>query len=55
VSRALQLLAEVVRLDEEAKRDPQCIPIRDALEGAREDRWTRLIQEARALLAAQPS
>lgn len=51
----LRLLTELVRIDEDAKRDQESIPIAEALEGPLEDRWRRLVDEARATLAEQPS
>lgn len=49
------MLAEMVRIDAEARRDGCSVAIDDALDEVLGRRWTRLVREAKALLAERPS
>jgi hypothetical protein len=50
-----RVLADVLRVVQDAKRDQTCIPFDDALEGRLAKRWKRLEAEMKRMVADQPS
>jgi hypothetical protein len=51
----LRVIADLLQLVEEAKRDKSSIPLADAFDGRAARRWRELEAEMRRLLAEQPS
>jgi len=51
----LRVIADLLSLVEEAKRDKTSIPLADAFDGRTARRWEELEAEMRRLLADQPS